>query len=318
MTTDRFPDHWPEGLRQVFRDLEARPPKDLAEAQRFLSRRMAEYNDTPQAELGDVSPVQAHAILTDPWDGTGPLRISEDLPHAAFAAEDALMVLHAQHLLAFALREGPIGLTPAGFLPRKVVACLLDAMPWRPGYIAELWEMNKVVNEADVPPILDVRGLLLALKLLTDTRGSLRVTRRGRAFADRAHTGALAARLFRAVFRETDFLALGRRAGEPDITGHIPLMLRRLSRLDEAWRDAGTMTIAITTQELRDAWPKPAPGAAVPWVPDVTFVVEHTVLRPLADFGLIAIEGGPGPLSPRRYRRTALVPHFLRWSFDTT
>ena len=210
MSDDRFPDHWPEGLRAIHRELAARPFKNLAEAQRFFERRVAEYNATPQPELGAVSPVQARAVLSDPWNGTGPLRVSEDLPYEAFAAEDALMVLHAQHLLAFVAREGPIRLTPAGFLPRRIVARLLEELRWRAGYLALLHEMNKVINEADVPPLLDLRDLLTFLRLLRVSRGSLRVTREGRSSCERARTGPLAARLFRAVFRQSDFLARDR------------------------------------------------------------------------------------------------------------
>jgi hypothetical protein len=310
MSDDRLPDHWPEGLRDIHHELASRRFNDLAEAQRFLDRRMAEYNDRPQAELGDVSPAQAHAILTDPWDGTGPLRISEDLPYEAFAAEDALMVLHAQHVLAFVAREGPIRLTPAGYLPRKVVARMLDELPWRPGFVTAVHAMNKVVNEADVGPLLMLRDMLAIAGLVAVSRGDLRITRKGRALSGRERIGAVAARLFHAVFRGSDFLVATRFRDEPALFGPFPLMLRRLARLDDAWRDAGAMAEAITPSELRAMWP------SGPYVPQIQLAIEYGVLRPLADFGLVAVDGDAWAMTPVRFRRTALFPQFLTWTFD--
>jgi len=88
-------------------------------------------------------------------------------------------------------------------------------------------------------------------------------------------------------------------------------MLRRLSRLDDAWRDAEALAAAVTLPELRRTPP------VGPYTPGPDFFIEHMLLRPLADFGLLAMDGGPRALAPARYRRTALFPHFLTWSFDT-
>jgi hypothetical protein len=282
----------------------------MDEMQRFADRRMAEYNDTPQPELGNLSPLQARAVLEDPWDGTGPLRITDDLPFDAFAAAEALGVLNAQRLLTIIADERRVRLTPAGYLPRAFVARMLEMLQWRPGYVEHVREGNRVINEMDVPPLLSARDVLMAARLLKTHRGALQVSRDGRALSVPERVGALAAILFRTWFRYTDIAADDRFRGGEEIQGQLPLVLRRLSQLDEAWRTTEELTDAVILPELRARWKAQAPIG-------ISFLMLLRVFRPLCDFGLLVMDLDSYSLETERFRRTALFPRFLSWRFTS-
>ena len=44
---------------------------------------------------------------------------------------------------------------------------------------AELFRVNKVLNEIDFPPLMDIHGLLIALKIGRHYKGSFRLTKAG-------------------------------------------------------------------------------------------------------------------------------------------
>jgi hypothetical protein len=84
--------------------------------------------------------------------------------------------------VAYADGEGGIGLTATGAMNRKFVHWAAVHFLW-PGFTAEdLYSMNKVLNESDVPPLWVVRDMARHLKLLRRKKDVLLPTRRGREF----------------------------------------------------------------------------------------------------------------------------------------
>lgn len=68
--------------------------------------------------------------------------------------------------VAYADGEGGIGLTATGAMNRKFVHWAAVHFRW-PGFTAEdLYSMNKVLNESDMPPLWVVRDMTRHLKLL--------------------------------------------------------------------------------------------------------------------------------------------------------
>ncbi|MGO7733576.1 hypothetical protein ACC704_36760, partial [Rhizobium johnstonii] len=68
--------------------------------------------------------------------------------------------------VAYADGEGGIGLTATGAMNRKFVHWAAVHFLW-PGFTAEdLYSMNKVLNESDMPPLWVVRDMARHLKLL--------------------------------------------------------------------------------------------------------------------------------------------------------
>jgi hypothetical protein len=87
--------------------------------------------------------------------------------------------------MSYADAHGAIGLTQSGAMNRKFVHWAADRFDW-PGHSRdELFAMNKVLNEIDMPPLWPVHDLLLHLKLMRRYKGTLRLTKRGRALMER-------------------------------------------------------------------------------------------------------------------------------------
>ncbi|MDP9808092.1 hypothetical protein J2W42_000930 [Rhizobium tibeticum] len=87
--------------------------------------------------------------------------------------------------VSYADTQAGIGLTATGAMNRKFVHWAAVHFRW-PGYTSEdLYSMNKVLNEADMPPLWAVRDMLSHLKLLRRKKDALLPTKRGRGFLAR-------------------------------------------------------------------------------------------------------------------------------------
>ncbi|MFK3781793.1 hypothetical protein [Agrobacterium sp. NPDC089420] len=87
--------------------------------------------------------------------------------------------------LSYANTQGGIGLTATGAMNRKFVHWAAVHFEW-PDYTSdELYTMNKVLNESDMPPLWVVRDMTRHLKLLRRKKDVLLPTKRGREFLAR-------------------------------------------------------------------------------------------------------------------------------------
>ena len=87
--------------------------------------------------------------------------------------------------VSYAETQGGIGLTASGAMNRKFVHWAAAHFDW-PGYTSDdLYSINKVLNEADMPPLLVVRDMLKHLRLLRRRKDVLVPTQRGRDFLAR-------------------------------------------------------------------------------------------------------------------------------------
>jgi hypothetical protein len=88
----------PAGVQEIFDELARHEFADLAEAQAFLDRRMAQYNAAPQAELGALSPDQMARLLYGDWEGGGALRLASGVTLEELAGVEILV--NARRFLA--------------------------------------------------------------------------------------------------------------------------------------------------------------------------------------------------------------------------
>lgn len=85
--------------------------------------------------------------------------------------------------LRYAGEHGGIGLTRSVAMNRKFVHWAADHFAW-PGHTAEdLFAVNKVLDEQDMFPLRPMRDLLHHFKLIRRFKGTLRLSRPGRALA---------------------------------------------------------------------------------------------------------------------------------------
>lgn len=106
------------------------------------------------------------------------INLQGDINVAAFSPLLRGMLLS----IVYTDNEGGIGLTATGAMNRKFVHWAAVHFLW-PGYTAEdLYGMNKVLNENDMPPLWVVGDMTRHLKLLRRRKNVLLPTKRGREF----------------------------------------------------------------------------------------------------------------------------------------
>jgi hypothetical protein len=295
----------PAGIEAIKAEMARRRFRSLAEAEAFLQRRMLEYNDTPQDELGGLSPNQMADLMSGDWETTGALRLHAP---ASDAVGGAAFVGNAQLLLRAAAAKGGLKATAGGNLSRAVVRDLVDRMCW-PEYDREdFWHLNKVLNEEDVWPLHILRLVLAEAKLLRRRKGTFHATPRGRELAEDPAGGALLVTLFRAFFRGINLAYLSRVGPEErdPLQWRAAVVFLRLVAADDTWRSPDGWEGVL-------AYDRPtAPVIAG----QVWSNFQPRWLRPLEWFGVLEGREVPGPYPRypnREYRRAWLATTLLRF-----
>jgi hypothetical protein len=89
------------------------------------------------------------------------------------------MVRAIESTFNYISENGAIGLTPSKAFKRTFVHWAAAAFAW-PGYSeTELFSINKVLNEIDFPPLMDIHDLLITLKIGRHYKNSFRLTKAG-------------------------------------------------------------------------------------------------------------------------------------------
>jgi hypothetical protein len=298
-----------DDMMEVAREMARRNPHaTMDELNEALARRVAQYNQTPQRELGGLAPEQVHRLLADEWDGTGVVRLSTDLRLDELSGARTLH--NARRMLAHLQREGTVRATDAGNLRRATVATLMDELELEPDYVDFLRRYSKAINEEDVWPLHVVRVLLELAGLVKRRKGEFSLTRRGAEMLADERAGELFALLFRTHFREMNLEYLTRGLPVPGFQNTIAFTLHALGRHARSWRTAAELAPR--------ALPAPIPGRYRSPDPEmVEMTVEHLALWPLEGFGLMARQTThpENPLLERsRYRVTPLLDRFLTFS----
>ena len=131
--------------------------------------------------------------------------------HEALAYSPLLRA--ARLTLGYLEAEGSISLTKTHAFKRTFVAWAAERFDW-PGYSAEhLFQYNKVLNEADFPPLELLRFLMLELKFGRRVKDEFRLTKAGREMA--TSPGALLSELIPFYILRIDHASYGRFEDQP-------------------------------------------------------------------------------------------------------
>ena len=112
-----------------------------------------------------------------------------ELPDTHPALKHALLVRAIEKSFAYIAENGPIGLTPSGAFKRVFVQWAAEAFDWPGHRPIDLYAANKVLNEWDFFPLVELHDLMLALKIGRHFKGTFRLTPFGRTFV--GHPGRL-------------------------------------------------------------------------------------------------------------------------------
>ncbi|MEO6209012.1 MAG: hypothetical protein ABIQ10_02690 [Gemmatimonadaceae bacterium] len=267
----------------------------------------------PQADLLGLSPSTISELLHGDWRTEGALRLTESLTLDDLAG--SALLADARTLLEFFEAEGPVKETVAKYLPRVAVAALIPRLRImrNPRYAFEI-EYRKPKNEADVPWLDELRGILIIAGLLARRKG-VRITPRGRELLAEPRAGELFAHLFRTVFRELDLSTLTRWLDHPLLQQTVAVSFFKLRTEARDWTSAQSLSESSWLPSAKDP-PKPY---EVDPKSDLRYIaLKLRVLVPLEHFGLLDAREQHGRERWDRwyeFRVTPLYDRFLTFRF---
>ncbi|MEO1602803.1 MAG: hypothetical protein AAFU49_20500, partial [Pseudomonadota bacterium] len=181
--------------------------------------------------------------------------------------------------LDYTEEHGGIPLTPSKAFKRVFVEWAAAAFEWPGWTTAELYVVNKVLNEVDFPPLGEVHDLLLAAKIGRRYKGKLILTRSGKAFL--GQPARIFSELIPFYLFAFDHLAWSRNDSAIPINGDVYLNVLNVEVEDGA--AGGALR--------RKLFGEPDPRSGFDEVMSALYV---GVLRPLCWGGLIREDPGRG------------------------
>lgn len=292
--------------RDILREAQSREWNSIEELNAWLAARMDGYNRQPLAELGGVSPEQAHRLTSGDWTTTGPLRLNGEIPLTTLGR--ARFLRNARTFLAEVDDAGGVKATEAGNLNRKFVGQMLDRLEFDPEYLADVRRMNKVINEEDVNDLHILRVILSVARLLKKRSGRFTVTRNGRAMLPEEKAGTLYRDLFYTFYRRFNLAYLGN-WDNPALQYGVPIVLFRLSSAARKWTPV--RRLAETTLHEDALYPDPT------WPNAGPFQYYDRIIQPLVEFGLLERRrtGRLSEIDAIHVRKLPLYDRFLRFQF---
>lgn len=156
----------------------------------------------------------------------------------------------AQRLLAHAIKESGLALTPSGALKRVHVNWAAETFAW-PGHTAqELYRMNKVLNEEDLFPLWVLHRVLRHTGHACHRTGMLQPTKAGRGLIGVPHQAFN--EIVPPFLFELDHASLGR--GRSAIPGHLADYLDALNLAAGDWIGIDTLTERILGPGPQNVW----------------------------------------------------------------
>ena len=113
------------------------------------------------------------------------LTVNDDDPALAHSP----MVRAIGKTFTYIAENGPIGLTPSKAFKRVFVHWAAAKFDWPRLSETDLFSVNKVLNEMDFWPLMDIHDMLIALKIGRHYKGSFRLTKAGQSLV--GHPGRL-------------------------------------------------------------------------------------------------------------------------------
>jgi hypothetical protein len=309
LLSDELRDELAETLSQVADELGDAADEDtfMAAVNARLRQRLATSNESPQPELGGLSPVQVRRLLESDWeDPDGAIRLRLDLTPDELARSTILV--NARMLLLLAIERGGLGATQKGNLKVEVIATLIQQWQADDSLVDFLVKRGKRITEQDLDPLHRLRVVCKLAGLLRKRAQRFEPTRKARDLADPERAGELFALLFRTWFRKFN-LAYGRYDAWPELQQQAAFALCRLLHVADDWRTAGDLLPEVVLPyALFRAPSDPGRYGDLP-----ARVLASHMLDPLAGFGLLE-RHSPGrwpDARADRYRVTPLARAFL-------
>jgi hypothetical protein len=214
------------------------------------------------------------------------------------------MVRALERTFAYIADHGGIGLTPSKAFKRIFVHWAAREFDW-PGYNeADLFAVNKVLNEIDFGPLMDLHNVMIALKIGRHYKGQFKLTKAGQGLI--GHSGRIFGIVTPFYLFEVNHARFSRFDDEP-ILGKWDVFLNVLNVETED---------GATGADLRQAlFGEPDPAGGFDHVLSRLYI---QVLRPLCWTGLLHMDRAKGFRSTEQsvFTKTPLWKAALRLETD--
>lgn len=198
-------------------------------------------------------------------------------------------------------------------LKQKDVTYLLEEGVWSPGWVEEVKELNKTINELDAFEIHEYRVILTLAKIFRKQKGELVLMKKNKKLLERGSTNKLYATLLETWFRHYNFAySGGDMQALEELQVNVPFYLYRLSELPErgSLSDlAKEFKFSVTPYEFADENSDQRRRAAL---------IYQNLIRPLYHFGMMEIvrpqDQSLVSYSSYEYKRTELFDKIIHFS----
>lgn len=298
-------------LDELFEEGEFDDIESEEELEKAVEEKMEDYNRSPQELLGGLAPYQVAELLYTDWPGPdSPITVHDNLPDSE--ANDVRFVHNARILLETAREENGLPATNAGNFKRVVVSDFLERMELDPARVEHIYEMNKVINEQDVPPLHILRVVLEVGDFLEKSSGNFRPTSKAISLLRPGRASGFLKELFLTYFKEFNIAYFSRGKDWTEMQDTITYTFYQLSTYDEGWHPRSEFIEPLIIHKIKkladeDDWPS------------LDYYYSSRVLKPLKKFELVESKSFGEQHYYKKdthYRKTPLFDRFMEFNFD--
>jgi hypothetical protein len=285
---------------------------DIEDANAFLSFMLESYKQTPQPELGNLSPSQLQELLMSDWaNERGAISLDSNLSLAEL--KEVRIFQNARTLLSAVHNSDGVKTTTRGNLNRAFLKEMLGAMDWPAGYAEDVLKCFKAFNEYDMPELHILRLILGKEGLLRSAKGILKITKKGREMLQDERAGELYSLLFKANFQKLNLAYMSFGPELPELQHTIAFSFYMLSKHVNKWTRLETLAPFLLLPSAKE--PLEGVGGSYAAI-HFKMIVLHRIIQPLESFGLLEIKESKGKkfLQNHMIRKTALFDRFIRFN----
>lgn len=258
------------------------PAIPIDELNAMLEKVMHTMNETPDPEMGNLTPGQVEQLLYTPWsDPRSPLQLRRDLNLADL--KDSAIFINARHFLQALADTAPVKPTTTGNLPRSFVRPLLEIM--MDAEKKELFfSVTKVVNEMDYHDLHVARVLCEVAGLIGKSKGCFVIRKKAAHLLADENAGELFARLLETFFKKFNMHYGGVYREAPFVQASMPYTLYRLQLLENKGLPVDALADKILLPSARISLEDLAEENEYWTLPGI---VNDQIIRPLHDLGFV-------------------------------
>ena len=269
---------------------------------------MTDRNNTPDPEMGNLSPNQVSKLIRSSWDSDQfPLKFEKELKYPD--VQDSKFFINTTIFLKTLIEmdKEPTA-TAKGNLNRKIVKILFDRLDLEESYKDDILEYNKVINEEDVFLLHIIRIVCECAGLIHRRKNKFLMFKKHQALLSKERAGELYFLLFNSYFRKFN-ISYPDRLPELDSVQHtIAYSIFRLKEIADNFINLEGITEQILLPAVVDEV-----RAALSKYVFIEWLIASRIINPLRDLGLLECNytGKDMDMELRQLKKTKLFDKFI-------